>query len=232
MKTVNSQISDNKQDDYSCAPVMGQDDQEKMFVVDICHDETRRCPNPFIKPLEWKAAIEEWAESNDISRQLREMVKRKKVLLHNIFHVSISCCPNCCSRPQIADFGLVGSIIPIFEPTDCKKCGSCSEICPDGAINYDGGLPWFNMDTCNGCNKCMLACPKKCISLSDPEIKVMAGGKLGRVAHLADVIGEVKKPNEAVTILSKIMDEYLKEGLPNERFANYWAREGKEKYNG
>ncbi len=199
-----------------------------MVVLQTCHNELSNCPNPLIKTSEWKAAIEKWAKDKNISERLRQRIKRDKIFFHDKFKVSISGCPNGCSRPQIADLGLAGYIKPDVNIDECRECGSCAEVCPDEAITVDDGPPVFDRQACQGCLKCRDICPTKCISLSVPGVRISVGGKLGRHPHLAEVTGKADKPEQVIELLDKIINSYIEQGLPDERFADYWLRAGKE----
>ena len=201
----------------------------EMVVIETCHNELSDCPNPLIRTSEWKDAIEQWARENDISEKLRRLVKDNKVRYHNRLRISISGCPNSCSRPQIADIGLVGFICPEFVPTDCTSCGSCADVCPDCAIRFDGDTPWFDFKKCQGCKACSKICPAGCIYQSEPSVRIIVGGKLGRHPHLAEQIGEADNPQEAVEFIDRIVADYLENAEPGERFADYWLRCGREK---
>jgi dissimilatory sulfite reductase (desulfoviridin) alpha/beta subunit len=202
----------------------------EMVVIETCHNEMSNCPNPLIPTDEWKEAVEDWACENDISEKLRGMVKDGTIRYHNRLRISISGCPNGCSRPQIADIGLVGCIWPEFIPTECTSCGSCAEVCPDNAIRFDGETPRFDFEKCQGCRACSRICPAECVSLSEPSVRIMVGGKLGRHPHLADVIGEVSQPSKAVAVIDRIVNDYFDNAESGERFAGYWLRQGKKKY--
>jgi len=200
----------------------------KMVIVETCHNELSNCANPLIETSEWEKAIEDWARENDISEKLRGMVAGDKVRYHNKLRISISGCPNGCSRPQIADVGIVGFACPEFDPAECNSCGSCAEICPDDAIICDGGPAWYDPAKCQGCKQCCRICPKQCISLSEPAIRIMVGGKLGRHPRLAEVIGEATESAEAVAFIDRIVNDYINYAESGERFADYWPRGGKE----
>jgi dissimilatory sulfite reductase (desulfoviridin) alpha/beta subunit len=201
----------------------------EMVVVETCHNELSECPNPLINTSEWKRAIEAWVRENDISEKLRQLVKDNKVRYHNKLRISLSGCPNSCSRPQIADIGLVGFICPEFAPADCTACGSCAEVCPDNAIEFDGDAPRFDFAKCQGCKACSRVCPAECIYQSEPSVRILVGGKLGRHPHLADPVAEAADPDEAIAFISRIVTDYLDNAEPGERFADYWLRSGKEK---
>jgi len=204
----------------------------EMLIVEVCHNELSECPNPLIETGAYKDAIERWAADREISERLRSRVGEETVKFHHKFRVSISGCPNGCSRPQIADLGIVGLVRPEFDPGECESCGACAEVCPDQAIRYDGGPPWFSYDECQGCKLCQRACAKDCIELSSPSVKILAGGKLGRHPRLAESIGEAATPDEAVAIIDQIVSDFIVNSEGGERFADYWSRRGKEVRNG
>lgn len=47
----------------------------------------------------------------------------------------------------------------------CIGCGSCEEVCPEGAISLDQGKANVAGDRCIGCGECMTVCPEKAIEL-------------------------------------------------------------------
>jgi dissimilatory sulfite reductase (desulfoviridin) alpha/beta subunit len=193
-------------------------------VVETCHGELRECPNLLLTPSEWREAIENWLHENRISERLRARIKGDKVLFHHKFRISISGCPNACSRPQIADLGLVGFVQPEVDPAECKSCGACQETCPDAAIIVDEAPPLFDRISCLGCKKCHEICPHDCIGLSEPGARIMAGGKLGRHPRLAEVIAEAKNTSEMIKLLERMINDFIERSGCEERFGDYWAR--------
>lgn len=70
----------------------------------------------------------------------------------------------------------------------CLGYGTCSRVCPFGAITMsDNGLPFVDITKCTGCRKCEQACPKK-------VIEVLPASKMVLVTcHSRDKGGETKK---------------------------------------
>lgn len=198
-----------------------------MLVIENCHNELSGCPNVLINTSDWRRAVEEWAKERNVSERLRAMVKGSRIYFHNKFRVSISGCPNGCSRPQIADVALVGFVRPYLDPENCTACGACAEVCPDEAITVDDGPPVFDLKACQGCTRCRDICPYECIGLSEPGVRIFAGGKLGRHPQLAEYAGEAKNPEEAVGFLEKTVNDYINGAQPGERFADFRLRSGK-----
>jgi uncharacterized Fe-S center protein len=52
------------------------------------------------------------------------------------------------------------------ESDSCIGCGSCVEVCPEGAISLDQGKACITKEDCIGCGECMTVCPEKAI---DPD---------------------------------------------------------------
>ena len=47
----------------------------------------------------------------------------------------------------------------------CIACGSCADVCPNGAIAMDDGLGRYAIsDACIDCGTCADTCPMGCIS--------------------------------------------------------------------
>lgn len=196
----------------------------EMVSIDVCHNELRGCPNALIPTGEWKRALEEWLRVKNVAERLRAHVKSGKSLAHHKLRISISGCPNGCSRPQIADIGLVGFVRPDVAPANCTACGACEAACPDHAITVHDGPPEFDRAACLGCIRCRDACPVRCISLSKPGVRVLLGGKLGRHPRLAEIGGEYTEPSSAIDLIGQMVDNYLEQGLAEERFADFLFR--------
>ncbi|MFW6161288.1 MAG: 4Fe-4S binding protein [Planctomycetota bacterium] len=194
-------------------------------VVEVCHCEVSGCPNVVIQPAEWKDAIEHWAGERGVHERLRQRIEGPRVLHHHKLRISISGCPNGCSRPQIADVGLMGRADPLVAPERCDACGACARACPDGAIDVED-RPVFDREVCLGCAVCRNACPNEAIALTEPAVTILMGGKLGRHPHLADVVGTAHAPCQIVRCLGEISARFLAQAAPGERFADFWIRTG------
>lgn len=204
----------------------------EMLAIEVCHCELSGCPNVLIKPQEWRQAIEEWAKATGLSERLRQRVEGERILFHHKLRIAIAGCPNGCSRPQIADIGLVGFVRPSVALGKCTACGACAAACPDRAITRpsvipSGGRPLaaeVEESLCQGCTRCRDACPPGAIALSAPAVRVLMGGKLGRHPHLAEAVATAATPADAVRTIAAAVDRYLAEARPGERFAEHWLR--------
>ena len=94
----------------------------------------------------------------------------------------------------------------------------------------DSEPPQFDRTACLGCNQCERICPQNAIVSSGPRARILAGGKLGRHPHLADVIGDAESPAELVDTLDWIVADFLAGARPGERFADFWQRDQKARF--
>ncbi len=196
-----------------------------MVLIEACRSQLSNCPNLLLNTIPWQRAVEEVVEQGDFSERLRAKVEEAQVLYHHKLKVSISGCPNGCSRPQTADVGVMGFVRPALLDEDaCISCGACAEACPDQAISLVDGLPVFDREACQGCLQCSQACAQECISISRPGVRVLLGGKLGRKPHLAEKVCELESIADFKERLQNWLDDYLETRKPKERFASWWQR--------
>lgn len=199
----------------------------ELVVLESCRAKLSGCPNALMDTDPWREALEEWLAANHVSERLRAKVSGDQVLFHHKLRLALAGCPNGCSRPQIADLALVGTVTPVFDPDDCTTCGACAAVCPDGAIAVAESLSW-DQDQCLGCLGCADACPSGAVSLGPVRARVLMGGKLGRHPRLAGEVARVESPARAVALMGGAMDDYIEHAPQGERFAAWWARKHKE----
>ncbi|OGV70580.1 MAG: hypothetical protein A3K19_06620 [Lentisphaerae bacterium RIFOXYB12_FULL_65_16] len=195
----------------------------QVLVVETCHGAASDCPNLLADVEAWGRAIEEWATRERASERLRARIDGDQVLYHHKFRISVAGCPNACSRPQIADVGLIACVKPTVASSDCTACGVCARACPDRAITVADAPPAFARELCLGCSRCRDACPKHCIGLSQPEIRVVMGGKLGRHPRLGQVVGQAPNLDAVLGVLNDVITTYSRRDVPNQRFSDFWA---------
>ncbi|MFH1885942.1 MAG: 4Fe-4S binding protein [Pseudomonadota bacterium] len=199
-----------------------------MVLVTACHARVSGCPNPVLDTDAWVSAIQDWARDTDLSERLRQRVEGGLILRHHKLAVSVSGCPNSCSRPQIADFGLTGTARPKFDSGPCTGCGACVEACPDEAVRLEDGLPVVYPAACSGCLACSRACPTGCLVPGESRARLAAGGKLGRHPRLASPAGVFASPEEAMAAMDRVLEQYLSEARPGERLGAWMQRGEKE----
>jgi dissimilatory sulfite reductase (desulfoviridin) alpha/beta subunit len=197
----------------------------QMVVLQACRASLAGCPNPLIDVDAWRGALERWAVDSGLSERLRARVPGDQVLFHHKLKIAVAGCPNGCSRPQIADLALVGLARPAFVSDDCTACGACAEACPDEALAVVGGPPLWDAQACQGCQACQDACPLGCVSLNRQGVRLLLGGKLGRHPRLAIPAGEYADPAQALAAMAQVVDRYLSDARPGERFAAWHQRQ-------
>ncbi len=133
-------------------------------------------PEGFLARLERVVAESGWPEF------LRDVV-RGPILHHHAFRVAVSACPNGCSRPHIADVGIIRAWTPGRASDACTRCGLCERLCPDHAMTLgaeDENGPRLHPENCLSCGLCIKRCPEKALPVAREGWRVVVGGRLGR----------------------------------------------------
>ena len=165
------------------------DSEVKGFQVESCFGPTG-CPNAVIVSPDLMEKLEKKLKQRNLRGFLKEKVQGP-LKLHHEFRVSLSTCPNACSRPQIVDFGVIGALRPRISVEPCTLCGACREACPDKAIALDEtlNLPLIDTDRCLSCGQCIRVCPTGTLAEGEKGYRVLVGGKLGRHPQFGGRIG-------------------------------------------
>ena len=159
----------------------------------------------------------------------RNLTREIKPLDH--FSISVSGCPNGCSRPQIADFGLLYALYPQVKKSVCTGCGECVRACREGAIDLEGGKAGINPEYCLSCGKCVEACPENALCPAALGYRVQIGGKLGRHPRLADELLGIKSRQDVLRILANCLQMHQECYLPGIRFGQVVSEHGLESIN-
>lgn len=147
------------------------------------------------------------------------------VLSHHRFKVSVAGCANCCSEPQIKDFGLIARAMPVLGPGTCVECGACEAECKEGAVTVADGAPTFDRARCVGCGGCAEACDAEAI-VKAVGYDVLVGGRLGRHPRLAALVAEGASLESGIAVLEKCLRLLIMEGRPGERLGAMLDRIG------
>lgn len=203
------------------------EEEVKGFRVESCFGPTG-CPNRAIETNNLIPRLEELLEKKNLKEFLQQRVG-SNLKLHHEFTVSISDCPNACSRPQIADIGLIGCRRPKVGTKPCDGCGVCILQCEEEAIVLEEDGPTILADKCLGCGKCLKVCPTGTLEQSEKGYRLLVGGKLGRHPRLATEIPAVRKDEEVLRSVERITLFYLKNSWKGERLGEILKRVGEEK---
>jgi|YNPNPStandDraft_1061719.scaffolds.fasta_scaffold00506_25 anaerobic sulfite reductase subunit C len=166
-------------------------------------------------------------------KHLREFLSQRvggPLKLHHELRVSISDCPNACSRPQIADVGLIGCRRPRVSHEPCQGCEACVQACGEDAIQIISGKPVLDKGRCLGCGQCIGVCPTGSLEEEVRGYRVLLGGKLGRHPRLATELPGVHPAEELPRIVDRLVDVYMKRCIAGERLGEIIERMGWEEF--
>jgi len=202
------------------------ENEVKGFQVENCFG-TGACPNRIQDDAELIGRIEKTLASKKLKSFLKDRVKGP-LKLHHEFRVSVSGCPNACSRPQIVDVGIVGARRPVVIEEDCDRCSACVEACREGALflTEDARAPVLNEDACLACGQCIEVCPTGALVESYSGYRVLVGGKLGRHPQLGIELEGVHPASGVLEILDGCLEAYMSHCREGERFGEVLNREG------
>lgn len=194
------------------------------YQVETCFGQSG-CPNRAVSRDDLPRQIEECLGQRDLKSFLKERVQGP-LKLHHEFRVSIADCPNACSRPQIADLGLIGARQPEVSDAPCSQCGACIEVCREGAISLCGAGIVVDFSKCLHCGHCPNVCPTGTLREAARGYRIQVGGKLGRHPRLAMELPGIHSPEEVMGIVDRCLDHYQRYCERGERFGEVLERTG------
>jgi dissimilatory sulfite reductase (desulfoviridin) alpha/beta subunit len=202
------------------------EDEVKGYQVETCFGPTG-CPNRAVIYEDFSKKIEDLLAQRDLKSLLKEKVKGS-LKMHHEFRVSISDCPNACSRPQIADLGLIGARSPKVTDDPCSRCGACVQVCREGAISLQEDKLILDPSRCLSCGQCITACPTGTLQEEERGYRIFVGGKLGRHPRLAAEIPGIHGLEETLKMIDRCLDHYQKHCQRGERLGEILERTGIE----
>jgi len=202
------------------------EDEIKGYQLESCFGASG-CPNRIPSENDLPATLEEMLQSRDLKAFLKSRVSGP-LKFHHEFRVSVSDCPNACSRPQVTDLGIIAAVKPVLTDAECSRCAVCSDACIEKAITITEDMirPEINLQTCLYCGHCARACPTGTIVRGQEGYRVMVGGKLGRHPRLASEIPGFFSKEKTLELIDNILDFYMKHNQRGERFGEIVERLG------
>ncbi len=195
------------------------------WVVETCKGPVEGCANRAAIDDGLGAAVSARFAAHDFGTALRAMVKGRVKRRHE-FRVAIADCPNACSRPQIADVGLIGAAEPRLTPETCHQCMGCVHACREGAVTHPGLLPIIDGSRCLRCGTCARLCLSGTLQVGRRGWRLQVGGRLGRHPRLAvELPGLLSSPG-ALAAVDCCIEHYLREARGGERFGEVLDRTG------
>ncbi len=198
----------------------GMEKEIKGYEVSTCFGNSG-CPNTANSCTRLAADIETMIEKENLLAFLKETVDGD-LKFHHEFRVVLADCPNACSRPQIVDIGIIGSVLPGGCDEPCTLCGACVESCAENAITLgeEGFPPLIDKDRCLMCGKCITACPVGTLQEKEKGFRVMLGGRLGRHPRLAMEVAGLHTHDEVLHIVQNCLKFYKKNSKNGQRFSH------------
>jgi anaerobic sulfite reductase subunit C len=203
------------------------EEEVKGYQVEGCFGPNG-CPYRAVGYKDIFARVEERLAGRNIRSFLKERVQGP-LKMHHEFRVSISDCPNACSRPQIADLGLIGARKPAVSNIPCNHCGACVEVCRENAIRLEADGPAVDFSKCLACGQCLGSCPTGTLQEGERGYRILAGGKLGRHPRLGREFPGIFSPEGALEAVDRCLDHYQKNCSRGERFGEILERTGIKK---
>jgi anaerobic sulfite reductase subunit C len=185
------------------------------------------CPNRAVTDDSLAAELEKLLSA----KKLRDFLKTKvtgPLKMHHEFRVSISDCPNSCSRPQIVDFGVVAAALPRVSEQDCSGCAACVAVCKESTIDIDPETDTARIDDekCLYCGQCVKVCPTGALNTETEGYRILLGGKLGRHPQLATELRGIYSKEQVIEILEKCLEHHMVCNTEGERFGEILNRTG------
>ncbi len=197
------------------------------YAVSVCSGG-RGCAHAAVPTANLAGELIRLLEQADIPEFLRRSLG-ENIRPHHALRVALSDCPNACSRPQIADIGIIGAEIPGVGENACTGCSACVQACPDQAIRLtntpDGAQkPKIDLSRCQRCGKCIHTCPAQTLEPVQTGFRVLLGGRLGRRPRLAMELPGLYSRKQVLSIADTCLNYYKAHSRNGRRFSHLFDR--------
>ena len=193
--------------------------------IETCKGPREGCANRAAPDDALAADLDALFRARDFGAGLRALVGAKLKRRHE-FTVAIADCPNACSRPQIADLGLIGAAEPVVTNDQCHQCMGCVHACREGAVGHPGLLPMINYERCVRCGSCCRVCLSGTLQVGRRGWRILLGGKLGRHPRLGAEVAGIYSRDGVLAAAACCIDFYLRRAGSGERLGDLLQRVG------
>jgi dissimilatory sulfite reductase (desulfoviridin) alpha/beta subunit len=200
-------------------------DELKGWRIATCQGQARGCANRAAPDDALAGDIDGVFRARDFGVGLRALVGGKLKHRHE-FTVAIADCPNACSRPQIADLGLIGAAEPTTTREICHQCMGCVHACREGAIVHTGLMPIVDPRKCVRCGACSRVCLSGTLQVGRRGWRILLGGKLGRHPRLGTEAEGIYAREGVLVAADCCIGFYLRYARSGERFGTLLERVG------
>ncbi len=202
----------------------GMAKQMKGYDISACFG-SEGCPYAACSTADLIADLENLVKQADILSFLRSSLG-ENIKFHHEFRIALCDCPNACSRPQIADIGIMGTTVPVVGTADCTGCNACVQACPDQAVMLNGQeeKPVIDYDLCQYCGRCIQICPAHTLETARTGFRILLGGQLGRHPRLALEMPGLYSHDQVLTVVQTSLDFYKTHSKNGQRFSRLFTR--------
>ncbi len=199
----------------------------KAYRIKLCLGiESGECPNLIQLEANLRKDLQAVLDDSGWPECLEQNLSSRQIKPLDQFSISVSGCPNGCSRPQIADFGLLQARQPQVIEDMCSGCAECIQVCREGAIELKDGIADIDSEFCLSCGACIRTCPENALRTKNQGYRIQVGGKLGRHPRLADELPGIYDRKAVFDMLNKCLKLQQSFYRPGLRFGQVIAWQG------
>ncbi len=164
---------------------------------------------------------------SDLARQLNNLLQGRS--LPGKTDISLSGCAFSCMRSRTSDIGLIAQTEITITDKQCKHCSLCIKDplgCQMDALTLTDGGVVLDRAKCVGCGFCSAICRPGTISATAKGFEILIGGSSGTVPREAVHYATAATEDEAIAVITRILERYAAIGKEGERLGDAIARAG------